>query len=138
MKRTRLSNKLIITKIVLLVILIEIFRMMEVFNTKQLLVIVIIVGFILYQAFDLPDTITFDENFIYINRKGTNREVDLRDVTSLLRVKYSIHNKLYKIKYNYGGKQYEAKFYPRYFSKSFDKFKTAVLSKNPNIKVEIF
>lgn len=138
MKRTRLSNKLIITKFVLLLILVELFRMMEVFNLKQLLVLVIIFGFILYRAFDLPDTIVFDENFAYIKRKDSNREVDLGNITLLLRVKYSIHNKLYKIKYNYGGKEYEAKFYPRYFSKSFDKFKSAVIARNPGVKIEVF
>jgi hypothetical protein len=112
--------------------------MMELFNLKQLLVLVIIFGFILYRAFDLPDTITFDENFIYIDRKDSHRTVDLKDVTSLLRVKYSVHNKLYKIKYNYGGKEYEAKFYPRYFSKSFGKFKLAVVNKNPKVRMEVF
>ena len=137
MKRVKLSNNLIITKIVLLIILVELFRMMELFNVKQLLVLVIIFGFVLYRAFDLPNTIMFDENFIYITGRD-NREVSLKDITSLLRVKYSIHNKLYKIKYYHKGSEYEAKFYPRYFSKSFDKFKQVVVNKNPGVKIEVF
>ena len=111
---------------------------MEVFNVKQLLILVIIVGFILYQAFDLPDTITFDDNLVYITRRDSYREVDLSSITSLLRVKYSIHNKLYKIKYYHNGKEYEAKFYPRYFSNSFAQFKQAVVSKNPRVKIHVF
>ena len=43
-----------------------------------------------------------------------------------------------KIKYYHKGSEYEAKFYPRYFSKSFDKFKQAVITKNPGVKMEVF
>ena len=137
MKRTKLSNNLIVTKIVLLLIFIILARVIEVFNSKQLMIIALVFGFILYSTFNLPDKIEFDHDYMYVTRKDGRRDVQLKDVLSIARTKLSVNSNLYKIKYYYQGTEYQAKFYPRYFSNSLAKFKSVVATKNPSAKVNI-
>jgi hypothetical protein len=137
MKRTKLSNPLIVTKLVLLLVFVLLVRMIEVFDNKQLLILAIIFGFILYSTFNLPDKIEFDDDYMYVIRKDGVREVDLRNVFYIAKTRLSVNNNLYKLKYYYKGTEYQAKFYPSYFSKSLDKFKNLVARKNPKAKVNV-
>jgi hypothetical protein len=138
MKRIRLSNSLIIAKIVLVFILIWLGKMVEFLNAEVLILVIIILGFILYRTFYLPHKIEFDDDYMYVNRKDGKQEVNLKNVICVARTRFSIRNNLYKVKYYYKGDEYIARFYPRYFSTSLDKFKDAVVKKNPDAEVNLF
>jgi len=110
MKRIKLSNSLIIAKIL----------------------------FVIFLVFYLPDKIEFDNSNMYIVSKKGKKEVSLGNITGIAVTRLSLNNSLYliKIKYYYRGDEYTARFYPRRFSKSLNDFKNNVRNKNPRAKVD--
>jgi Ca2+/Na+ antiporter len=138
MKRTKLSNSLIITKICLLFVLVLLVRTAEYINKEVFIVLIIAYAFVLFKTFYLPDKIEFDDDYMFVKRNDEKREINLKDVVCIGRVRWSINNNLHKIKYYYKGVECTAKFYPRYFSNSLDKFKSVLLNKNRRAKVDAF
>src|SRR5258708_2409523 len=134
MKRVKLSNSLIIAK-VLFISFFVLFFMLIVHGSNPPILLggLLVFGTGYYRIFYLPDKIEFDSSNMYIVSKKGKKEVSLGHITGIAVTRLSLNNSLYliKIKYYYHGDEFTARFYPRRFSKSLSTFKIMVKDKNP-------
>ena len=141
MKRTKLSNGLIFTKIVLIFFFVVFVAVtIDQFDLKAFVIGALIFSVFLCVIFLLPDKIEFDEINMYVINRNGERVVGLKDVygiaTTGMRLNYSLN--LMKIYYFYKGEECTARFYPLFFSKSLKQFTNVVKKENPAARVDTF
>lgn len=106
------------------------------FDNWQFLVIgTLVIGGIGFSTFYLPDTIEFDNDNMYVQTRGDEIVVDLKDINTVKLTGFRMnHRYMWKIKYTLKGLDKAARFYPIY-SGEFDSFTTLVKSKNPGAEI---
>ncbi len=135
MERKQLSADLLIDKVVIGIILIvfsAVFFNRSVVWWGEALVIFVLL-FFAFSIFYLPDTIEFDDNNMYIERRSGEITVDLRDIYTVKLTGFRLnHRHMWKVKYRENGIEKAARFYPNYSLTTLDEFTTQVKSKNPD------
>jgi len=139
MKKIKLSNSLIVAKIMFVIFfLLFLLLIVHGFNPLIMLAGLFVFGTGYFQIFYLPDKIEFDSHSMYVVTGNGKREVSLGNITGIAISRLSLNNSLHlvKIKYYYKGDQFTARFYPRSFSRSLKEFKNIVKDRNPNARVD--
>ena len=96
-------------------------------------------GIIFYSIFYLPDTIEFDDTYLYVTRKNGEISVDLKDIYMMKITTARLnHRNMWKIKYKMNGINAAARFYPPYSRDAFNEFANIVKSKNPAFEIKNF
>jgi len=142
MERKKLSSPIIAEKI--FVVATTVMFIIVFFETKTsihplfLLLIPIYAG-IYYIIFYLPDTLEYNNDALYMKRKGSEVVIELKHIDTIKMTSIMIgHRSLWKIKYSYNDETGAARFYPKYFSSSFDDFCRKVRVKNAKLEIVNF